>query len=330
VQIANRLSTNLVAAVILVLTACGGRRHEPNEPFYLVTANTGIAYWQEAAAGLNAAARELGVRAELVGPAKYDPQAEKEEFLRIVRRDPPPAGILVSAADPELMREPIDTAIAAGIPVITIDADSPKSRRLFFVGTNNYEAGQTGGEILARELKGKGSVVIYSIPGQENLDERLEGYKRVFARFPGITIAEVINMAGDPAKAFDETKVFVERKGQKLPDAFACLEALSCAEVADVLDRAKITDKLVIAMDTNQETLEWIEKGKIRATIAQRPYTMAYFGLRLVDDYHHNKLANWDPAVAQGSRSPVPGFVDTGATVVDKSNLKSFTPAPAK
>jgi ribose transport system substrate-binding protein len=57
----------------------------------------------------------------------------------------------------------------------------------------------------------------------------------------------------------------------------------------------------------------------IRATIAQKPFTMAYYGLHAVDDLHHNK-----PASVEGSRSQVPVFIDTGATVVDKSNVAAF------
>jgi ribose transport system substrate-binding protein len=57
----------------------------------------------------------------------------------------------------------------------------------------------------------------------------------------------------------------------------------------------------------------------IRATIAQKPYTMAYYGLRAADDLRHNK-----PPATEGNRSPVPVFIDTGATVVDKSNVALF------
>ena len=206
----------------------------------------------------------------------------------MVHRQIPPAGILVSAADPELLREAIDAATAAGIPVITIDSDSPKSKRLTFIGTNNYQAGQMSGELLAKELNGKGNVVLYSIPGQENLDERVEGLKRVLARNPGIKILQVVNMAGDPTKAFDGTRGLIAT-GKTAPDAFVCLEALSCNEVADVLDRANIRGKTIIAMDTQEGTLNWMRKGMIRATIAQKPYTMAYFGTRVLDDFHHAK-----------------------------------------
>ena len=307
-----------------LLCACGGR-HEAGETYVLVSANTKIAYWQEAADGLKAAAREMGVNSEMVGPETYDPKAEKEEFLNVVHRKIPPAGILVSAADPELMRDAIDTAAAAGIPVVTIDSDSPKSKRLTFIGTNNYVAGQMSGELLAKELGGKGSVALYSIPGQANVDERLEGCKRVLARYPGITILPVIDIAGDPTKAFDATRSLIA-PGKTAPDAFVCLEALSCKEVADVLDRASIKGKTIIAMDTQEGTLEWMRKGVIRATIAQKPYTMAYFGTRVLDDFHHVKPGA-DAGSLQGTRSHVPVFVDTGATLVDKSNMASFTVA---
>jgi ribose transport system substrate-binding protein len=231
----------------------------------------------------------------------------------------------VSAADPELMRDAIDAAAAAGIPVVTIDSDSPKSKRLTFIGTNNYVAGQMSGELLAKELGGKGSVALYSIPGQANVDERLEGCKRVLARYPGITILPVIDIAGDPTKAFDATRSLIA-PGKTAPDAFVCLEALSCKEVADVLDRASIKGKTIIAMDTQEGTLEWMRKGVIRATIAQKPYTMAYFGTRVLDDFHHVKPGA-DAGSLQGTRSHVPVFVDTGATLVDKSNMASFTVA---
>jgi ribose transport system substrate-binding protein len=254
--------------------------------YVLVSTNTRIAYWQAAAEGLQTAGRDLGVKVELVGPETYDPKAEKEAFLGVVHRKIAPAGILVSATDPEMMREAIDSAVAAGIPVVTIDADSPKSKRLTFIGTNNFLAGQMSGELLTKELNGKGNVVLYSIPGQENLDERVEGCKRVLARSPGIKVLQVINIAGDPTKAFDGTRNLMAN-GKTPPDAFVCLEALSCNEVADVLDRANVRDKTIIAMDTQEGTLNWLRKGMIRATIAQKPYTMAYFGTLVLDAFHH-------------------------------------------
>ncbi|MGB9605886.1 MAG: substrate-binding domain-containing protein, partial [Bryobacteraceae bacterium] len=275
--------------------------------------NIKLPYWQAANAGLVAAARQLGVLAEMVGPDTYDPQAEREEFRRVLTKKP--SGIMVSVADPALLAPEINAAIAQGIPVITIDSDAPGSKRLLFVGTNNYQAGVMGAQVVARELKGKGSVVVYTINGQENLKERLRGYQAVFAEHPQIRVREIVDIRGDPRVAFDRTKELVQ-SGKDLPDAFACLEAIACAEVADVLDRNRITGKLIVAMDTQDATLEWIRKGMIAATVAQKPYTMAFYGVKVLDDLHHNRPASLDADWARNIFAPFPMVVDTGVTLV--------------
>jgi ribose transport system substrate-binding protein len=309
------------AFALLSLSACGGGRHETTEVYYLVAVNTKIAYWQEAAAGLTAAAKQLGVRSEMAGPETYDPQAQKSEFEKAVARKP--AGILVSPADPVLMQSSIDAAIAQGVPVLTVDSDSPGSKRLVFIGTNNYEAAQIGADVVARQLNGKGNVVVYTILGQTNLQERLEGYKRVFAQHPQISIVQTVDIKGDPVAAFEATKEILEQAKVK-PDAFVCLEALACEEVAEVLDRGKVTGKIVVAMDTNQGTLEWIQKGMIAATIAQKPYTMTYYGLKVLDDLYHHKLPSLDVQFEADTRAPLPSLIDTGATLVTKENVGQF------
>jgi ribose transport system substrate-binding protein len=183
----------LVSGSLLDLVGCAGT-HSPREKYFLVVANVNIPYWQAAAAGLMQAARELQVNAELVGLSTYDPKAEQQEFQRAARLKP--AGILISPADPGLMAPDIDAAIDAGIPVITMDSDSPASKRLLFIGTNNYEAGLMGGRITAKLLQAKGNVVVFTMPGQANLDERLNGYLFVFSGYPLIKIVDVVNLKG--------------------------------------------------------------------------------------------------------------------------------------
>ena len=61
--------------------------------------------------------------------------------------------------------------------MITMDSDAPASKRLFFIGTNNYQVGITGGQRLAQELKGKGNVVVFTMPDQHNMQDRLRGYR---------------------------------------------------------------------------------------------------------------------------------------------------------
>src|SRR5947208_2839559 len=80
----------------------------------------------------------------------------------------------------------------------------------------------------------------------------------------------------------------------------------------------------IVAMDTVVGTLEGIEKGLIAATIAQKPFTMAFYGLKVLDDLHHHKPESLDHFWAQDAQAPIPMFIDTGATLIDKNNLANF------
>ena len=317
-----KLSLVPAAAILVSMASCGPTsQHDVNEKYYLIASNTKVPYWQNAFAGLSKAATQLQVQAEMAGPDKYDPKAQHEAFQRVLAKKP--AGILLSAADPELVKTDIQAAIAQGIPVITIDSDAPGSRRLFFIGTDNYKAGMMGGQVAAKRLNGKGTVIVFSMPEQANLKERLHGYQDAFTAFPQIKIVEVVDIHGNPTVAFDKTTELIE-KAKNVPDAFICLEAIACPEVADVLERKNVKGKVVVAMDTDERTLQAIKKGSISATIAQKPFTMAYFGVRVLDDLVHHKLTPLDANFAQESRSPVPMFVDTGATLIDPGNVESF------
>jgi ribose transport system substrate-binding protein len=311
------------ATLILGMAGCSGSPHEAAEKYYLVVSNTKVGYWQAASAGLSQAAHKLGVAYDMVGPDTYDPQAEIQTFKDIASTKP--SGILVSAADPTGMKAPIDAAIAKGIPVITVDSDAPGSKRLTFIGTNNYQAGLMGGRVLAERLHNKGDIVVYTMPGQANLDERLQGYKNIIADHSQMKIVRVVDVKGNPSIAFDTTEEII--KGKSSPDGFVCLVSTACQEVADVLDRNKVDGKVLVGMDSDPNTLKWIQQGKIAATIAQKPFTMAHYGVIMLDSLHHYKLPNLDLDWAQDTRSPLPMFVDTGATLIDKGNVDAFQKA---
>lgn len=315
------LITAVIPAAFLLMTGCAGSPHDPNEKYILVVDNSKIPYWQAAVKGLYQATSEMKVKGEVQGPDGHDPKGEHEAFQRAIAEKP--SGILVSVTDASLLTPDINNALAQGIPVLTVDSDAPDSKRLFFVGTDNYNAGVMGGKMAAKLLNGKGNVVVFTMPTQTNLKDRLQGYETAFAD-TGVKITQVVDMNGNSDIAFDTAKKLLDSKAKV--DAFICLEALSCPAVADVVNRDNMTGKLVIvAMDTDPGTVDWINKGVISATIAQKPYTMAYFGTKLVDDMHHHPpkplTGNW----AQNVSSPIPTFVDTGSFIVNKGNVGTIS-----
>lgn len=315
-------------AICVLLLACipvisCGNAHS-GESFVLISVNVRIPYWQMAGAGFSRATQELGVAYTFTGPDSYDPAGERNDLERAIASKP--AGILISVADPAAVKDSIDKGIAAGIPIITIDSDSPASKRLFFIGTNNYQAGVSGGKRLVQELKGKGTVVVFTMPTQPNLKERLRGYQDALEGSQ-IKLAHTVDIKGDPRVAFDTTTQFIANDKKEHVDAFVCLEALSGKEVANVVNNNGVKGKTIIAMDTDPDTLQWIQKGVIAATISQKPYTMAYVGLKMLDVLHHSGLKTLDSDWTHDNFAPVPAFVDTGSSVVDKNNVDAFIAA---
>jgi ribose transport system substrate-binding protein len=310
----------------LALTA-GCSRHDSREHYFLVATNTKVPYWQTANEGFLKAAAEYGVTAEMRGPDIFDPQSELEDFKTVVASKP--AGILISVSDSAVLAPAIDSAVAAGIPVITMDSDAPESHRLYFIGTNNLEAGRLGGNRVAAVLNGKGNVAIFTNPAQPNLEERLKGYRDVFAQYPGIKIVDVFDLKGDASSSMDKTGEYLARTGPNKIDALICLESASGRDVAEKVKREH-TPVLIVAMDADQGTLELIKDGTIDSTISQKPYTMALLGLKALDEVHHNPPKSMTGAYALDAYAPFPAFIDTGVALVDKSNVDSILGHTAK
>jgi ribose transport system substrate-binding protein len=308
-----------------VLDSCQKPYHEETEHYVFVAFNTSLPYWQEAEAGLADSARQMGIKADLTGPAAFSPDEELKAFQDAVSQKP--SGILLSASNPDIFKAPIDAAIQQGIPVICVDADSPESRRIMFVGTDNFRAGQESGKRIGELLKARGNIAVITIPSQFNLAERLRGVDEVLKKFPGIKITKTIDDKGDAREAYDSVTNLIKSKDK--PDGIVCLEASGGAGAADALYRVNLTGKIsIVAFDKDPETLDWIDRGAIAATVVQKPYVMGYYGLKFLDDLHHNavhEFKDWRTAPA----SPMPAWVDTGTAVIDKTDLAAFREALA-
>jgi ribose transport system substrate-binding protein len=315
-------------ALAVAFTSGCGQRHSTKEIYYLISAHTALPYWQTAAAGFKQAAAQYKVTVRVVGPESYDPQAELVELQNAIAAKP--AGILISVADAAVLQPGIDAAINAGIPVITMDSDAAKSHRLYFIGTNNLEAGRLGGRRVAEKLNGKGNVIFFTIAGQPNTEERLKGFKDVFASKPEIKIVDVVDIKGDARTAFDKTQELMALTGPKKIDAFVCLESASGKPVSDAVKRSNVADRLVVAWDVDQDTLDGIKAGTIDSTITQKPFTMGYIGLKALDEIYHAPPKQLNKDYSVDSFSPYPFFVDTGTSLVDKSNVDQYIASAAE
>jgi ribose transport system substrate-binding protein len=284
-----------------------------------VSALGNLEYFYDHKMGMKKAGELLGVQTEYKGPADLDMNAMVQTLeLAIAGK---PGGLVVVGFDDSLTPV-INKAVAAGIPVVTVDADLPKSKRIAFVGTGNFNAGYQGGLKLAELVGGKGKVALLTRTGQSNLNERIDGYKAALAKFPEIEIIQVANTDSDTAKATQVAALLLQRYGDLA--GIACVEAAGGAGAATAVREANRVGKVkIVAMDRDKSVLKYIEDDVIQAAVAQQTALMPIYAVTILYQINHMDVPiTSDNAAARVSG--VPTTIDTGVIVVDKSNYKYF------
>jgi len=309
---------------LLALCALAGRpataAPAPKDQLYIeVSALGNLDYFYDHKMGMEMVGKELGVKTEYVGPAEYDMNAMVAAFEQAIAKKP--SGLVVVGFEPSL-NAIVDKAVSQGIPVVTVDADLPGSKRMAFVGTGNFNAGVVGGTKLANLVGGKGKVAIMLKPGQSNLEERVAGYKTALGKFKDIQIVQLVDTQSDPGVAAQAAAALL----QKFPDlaGIACVEAAGGSGAATAVREAKKVGQVkIVAMDRGNEVLDGIKEGVISASVAQQTALMPYYAVQIMYNLNNSKVA-----ITSDNRSAgvlgIPAVVDTGAIVIDSSNYKFF------
>jgi ribose transport system substrate-binding protein len=320
-----RFGTRLAAASLLLIGSALSLVHaeektKPSDQLYVeVSALGSLDYFYDHKMGLQEAGKAMGVKTEYVGPADYDMSAMVTAFEQAIARKP--AGIIVVGWEPSL-NAIVDKAVDAGIPVVTVDADLPGSKRIAFVGTGNFRAGYEGGKKLSELIGGKGKVALMTRPGQSNLEERIAGYKKAFSESQGIELAQVADTQGDPGVAAQAAASLL----QKFPDlaAIVCVEAAGGSGAATAVKEAGKKGMVkIVSMDRGNEVLQAIKDGVISATVVQQTALMPFYALQILYNLKNNPLPiSTDNAKAH--ITGVPAVVDTGVVMVDQRNYEYF------
>ena len=291
-----------------------------DELYVEVSALGGLDYFYDHKLGMKLAGEALGVRTEYVGPAEYDMQAVVTAFEQtLVKKGL--KGVVVVGFEPVL--EPIiNKAVGMGIPVVTVDADLPNSKRVAFVGTGNYQAGYEGGRKMAELIGEKGKVALMTKVGQSNLEERIRGYKDALARFPEIQIVQVVDTQSDPVIAAQVATAVLSKTTDLA--AIGCVEAAGGNGAAVAVQEAKLTGKVkIVAMDRGNDVLELIAKGVISASVAQQTALMPFYATQILFNLQHQKIPITSDNIKAGV-SGAPAVVDTGVVIVDEKNYQHF------
>lgn len=284
-----------------------------SEEYVFVTFSVGIDYWKGVLKGAEDASEILNVAIEYRGSSQYD----VNEQIAILEQEiaKRPAGIAISAIDPELLNPTIDKAIKLGIPVVLFDSNAPNSSAYKYIGTDNYQAGVTAAHKMASILGNKGNVAVVSSPKQENHSERVRGfYETIQQYYSDIKIVELVDCEGDQQKAKEEVIDMLSSSDEI--DGIFSTEANSTVGVGEAVQLMdKKNEVEIIGFDTEKETLDMIKDGTISASIAQDTWKMGFWSLQYLYQLNHHSNNDDNKTVIS---------TDTGTVLVTDGNVDQY------
>lgn len=306
-----RLAISLILffnAILIAICLCScGAKKQVHVAF--VTNNVSD-FWKIAEAGVRQAEKDFDVKCDVRMPTQGT-ALEQKEILQdlIVKRV---SGIAISPVSPDSQTE-ILNQVAKKVHLICHDSDAPKSNRLLYVGTSNYDAGKVAGQQLKKALPNGGKVMVYvGTLDAQNASQRYAGLKAA-VKGSKIQILGVMTDNADHTKA----RANVEDTLVKYPDiaGLVGLWSYNGPAIVNAVKAAKKVGKVkIVCFDEDEVTLRGIKEGAIFSTVVQKPYEFGYQSVRIL------------AALARGQKIDIPAnkIIDTGVEVVNKDNVDEF------
>lgn len=302
-----------------------GGGSKPKTEVAFVT-NGVASFWTIAKVGALKAAETLDIECDVRMPDGGVP-AQKQIIEDLVTRGID--GIALSPIDPKNQAEQINAACEK-TNLITHDSDAPGTKRLVYVGMDNYTAGRYCGQLVKEAMPDGGSLMIFvGRLAQDNARRRRQGVidelmdrshdpERYDA--PGEVIEnDRFTILGTKTDDFDyaKAKANAEDAINRYPD-IGCMVGLFAYNPPLCLEALKQANKVgsikLVAFDEDEVTLGAIKDGSIHGTVVQNPYMYGHKSVEILK------------ALADGDRSVIPasGFIDIPARIIRKDNLDDF------
>lgn len=302
------MNRRTLAAALVLLSVAFACRAKRKKVIAVIPKATSHQFWGSVHAGAAAAAGALGVEVLWNGPAletDYSRQIQIVDSMIARRVD----GLAISAAESKSLVQPVDRAMAAGIPVAVFDSGLDSENYTTFVATNNYEAGRLAARTLARLLQHRGKIaVIMHTPGSESTIVREKGFDDAIEKeYPEIHVVARQFGYSDRGKAMAAAENILTAHPD-LDGMFASAEPSSVGAALALKNQGGSSRVKLVAFDSTEGLIQDLKGGVIQALVVQDPFRIGYEAVRALVD----KLNGKTP----------PKHVDLSATVVFAKDLK--------
>ena len=307
-----RLATLLGAAALGLVLATQAEAQDKKIRIVMVThGQAASTFWSVAKKGADDADADLAdTVVEYRAPETYDMISMAQLIDAAVASRPD--GLAVSIPDPDALGPSIKAAIAAGIPVVSLNSGAEEADELgvkVHVGQTELIAG-IGGGLAMKEMGVTNAACVNQEVGNVALDLRCEGFAQGLGAEPDI-IATTI----DPTEVKNAVTAYLTKN----PDTqgLFILGSDPAMPTVDAVDGMGLGGKVKLAtFDLSEGILQSVRDGKMEFAIDQQQYLQGYLPIVLLRLYHlYGLMPGAD--VLTG-----PGLVtkDNAASVIDWSS----------
>jgi len=239
-------------------------------------------------------------------PKKPDDVDEQTAEVEQALKDRPDI-ILFTPVHDKAMIEPVKKLNDANIPIVLFTNPLP-GRFVTYIGSDDVELGYKEAVYLFKHLGGKGSiVVIEGVPAAPTNRDRLRGYQKAFAEFPGIKVlASGVGNYQQPVAREVMAKMLKEH-GQ-IDAALVANDGMALG----VLEALKDANRTTVVMSINGilDAVKQVEIGGILATVDFNTFKMACLATQA--------------ALRHLKGETVPDKIILPTEIIDKTNYKAW------
>lgn len=239
-------------------------------------------FWKTYEAGAKKAATELGIEMVVRG-TKFESDVEAQIQIVDYFREKKVSAIVITPLHKDQLIASVEKAIAEGIPVVVTDSALNSTKTAAFIASNNLQAGQLGGGALAKALGGNvmGEVALLRyLKGSESTEKREAGALQEFKS--SLSKATILDsyysgtVLGDAKRNCDT--MLDEHPGIV---GVVAVSTISTKGILKSLQQRALAGKIaIVGAGADEDIIQALRKGEIKALVLQNPFEMGYRGVK--------------------------------------------------
>jgi ribose transport system substrate-binding protein len=275
----------------------------PDRPQVAFVTNNAADFWSIVHAGAKKAAARFDVDLFYRRPSQGTVAAQKRVIDSLLVRGV--QAVSVSVIDPKNQRRYLNL-VAAKAKLIAVDNDADKTKRLLYIGTDNYKAGRTVGRLIKKSLPRGGTLAIFvGMIEPLNARQRWHGVLDELAGLPRDVPDDGPHATGEwygkyrligvgpdrlpftdgalPKRAKERADDVLVQHAAEKDLCLVGLWAYNPPAIYAAVQAQHLEGKVhIVGFDEDEQTLLGIERGHIAATVVQNPYKFGYRSVEIM------------------------------------------------